>query len=141
LWQSSFQSLELNSAKEAKQLNSTPTIEVLAGSQMIHIPNGLNSLLEADLRKMAATVEMGYKPLISVIMPVFNPPEQLREAIVRFEAGVPTGSCASLMMLQQSLMLGQYCQSIAQRPRIKVVLELKMGILPASNSSHRDSNR
>jgi hypothetical protein len=38
---------------------------------------------EADLRKMAETVEiLSYKPLISVVMPVFNPPERfLREAI------------------------------------------------------------
>ena len=67
--------------------NSQPTIEVVpAGSDhddpyyrwlSRHFPR------EADLRKMAETAEiLGYKPVISVIMPVFNPPERfLREAI------------------------------------------------------------
>ncbi len=42
-----------------------------------------NSPREADLRKMAEMVEIfSYKPLISVVMPVFNTPENfLREAI------------------------------------------------------------
>jgi GT2 family glycosyltransferase len=38
---------------------------------------------EADLKKMAETVEIfPYKPVISIIMPVFNPPEQFLRAAI-----------------------------------------------------------
>jgi len=90
-----------------------------------------NSPREADLRKMAATVEiLGYK-LISVIMPVFNPPEQflraiesvLRQVYPYWELCIADD--ASTKSYVRSIV------SIAQRPSHKVVLELKMGILPA----------
>jgi O-antigen biosynthesis protein len=70
---------------------SAPSNEVLAKLLSASSPSDelyyqwLNNNLprEADLRKMAETVEvLGYKPVISIIMPVFNTPERfLREAI------------------------------------------------------------
>ncbi|WP_250125049.1 glycosyltransferase family 2 protein [Chroococcidiopsis sp. CCMEE 29] len=77
--------------KEATQLNSTLTDEVLPEVITVVADNeeayskwlSKNFPREADLEKMAQTVAIfGYKPALSVIMPVFNPPEHfLREAI------------------------------------------------------------
>lgn len=95
---------------------------------------------EADLKKMAETVEIfPYKPIISVIMPVFNPPEQfLRAAIASvLEQIYPywelcIADDASTKPYVKSV-LEEYAR---QEPRIKVVFREENGhISRASNSA------
>ena len=87
-----FRGMRYALAKLLKKLyqkldNSQPPIEVLPAASTNDeayskwLSN--NFPREADLRKMAETVEIfGYKPVISIIMPVFNTPKRfLHEAI------------------------------------------------------------
>ena len=87
-----FRGMRYALAKLLKKLyqkldNSQPPIEVLPAASTNDEAYSKwlskNFPREADLRKMAETVEIfGYKPVISIIMPVFNTPKRfLHEAI------------------------------------------------------------
>ncbi|WP_449419471.1 tetratricopeptide repeat protein [Phormidium nigroviride] len=98
-----------------------------------------NSPREADLRKMAETVEIfSYKPLISIIMPVYNTPENyLREAIDSvlhqiypcWELCIADDASTATHVKQ---ILSEYT---AKDSRIKVVYRTKNGHISLSSNS------
>ncbi|MBW4576927.1 MAG: glycosyltransferase family 2 protein [Aphanothece sp. CMT-3BRIN-NPC111] len=95
---------------------------------------------EADLRKMAETVEiLSYKPLISVVMPVFNPPDRfLREAIesVLNQVYPYWELCIADDASTEGYVKAVLEEYVAQDSRIKVVYTKENGhISQASNSA------
>lgn len=95
---------------------------------------------EADLRRMAEEVEIfDYKPLISVVMPVFNPPEKfLREAIesVLNQVYPYWELCIADDASTQPYVKSVVEDYISKDPRIKVVFRDENGhISRASNSA------
>jgi len=114
--------------------NSQPSIEVLPTASSSDEPYSRwlskNFPREADLRKMAETVDIfKYKPVISIIIPVFNPPEQfLREAIES--------------VLKQVYPYWELCitDDASTKPYVKSVLEEYISKDPRIKIVFRDEN-
>ncbi|WNN91270.1 glycosyltransferase [Gloeocapsopsis dulcis] len=94
----------------------------------------------ADLKKMAETVEIfPYKPVISIVMPVFNPPEQFLKAAIAsvLEQVYPYWE----LCIADDASTKPYVKSVLEEyankdPRIKVVFRAENGhISRASNSA------
>lgn len=94
---------------------------------------------KADLQKMAATVEtLRYKPVISVIMPVFNTPDRfLREAIESvLEQVYPNWELCIADDASSEPHVNKILQEyISKDPRIKVVLRKENGHISLCSNS------